>query len=89
MTDVAIGEPVHVERLPGALLLGDGETAVVGVDRDDLGGVAVVAVGGAVVAGELEAVAGAELGLGLGIGFGLIAAPARGRPCDPLALELR
>ena len=86
MAHVAVGEPVHVEGLAGAVPLRDGEAPVLRVDRDDLGDIAVVAGSGAIVAGELEAVAGAELGLGLGIGLGLIVAPSRRGPCDPLAL---
>lgn len=84
---MAVGEPVHVERLAGVILLLDGDAALVGVDCDDLGGIAVVAGCGAVVAGELEPVAGAELGRDLGIGLGLIAAPSCGRPCHCLALR--
>ncbi len=78
MPHVPIGEPVHVERLPGAVLLRDGDAAVVGVDRDHLGGVAVVAGSDAVVAGELEPIAGAELDRDLGIALGLIAAHRAG-----------
>lgn len=59
----------------GAVLLRDDDPHVFGVDRNDLGGVAVVAGSGAVVAGELEPAAGAELGRDLGIGLGLVAAP--------------
>jgi hypothetical protein len=63
MSNMAVGELAQVERLAGAVLLGDGDAPMVAVDRDDLGGIAVVAGSGAVVTGELEAVAGAELGL--------------------------
>ena len=57
MPHMTVGEPVQVERLAGAVLLLDGDAALVGVDRDDLGGIAVVAGSGTVVAGELEPIA--------------------------------
>ncbi|WP_457313482.1 hypothetical protein [Sphingomonas sp. UYAg733] len=73
-SDVAVGDAGHIEGLPLAGPGGDDEQTLVGVDRDDLGGAAVDPLGAVVVAGELDAVAGAELLFDLGIGLGLIRA---------------
>ena len=48
-----VGEVGEVEGLPGAVVLLNDEAPMVGIDRDDLGGITVVA-------RELEPVAGAE-----------------------------
>lgn len=61
MPDVSVGEPGHVECLPGAVVLLDGEAPMVAVDPDDLGGIAVVPVGGAIALAEGDDGAGMEL----------------------------
>jgi hypothetical protein len=78
--DVAVGEVVHVERLAAPVLARDHHARRLGVDREHLGGVSIKAIGAVVVAGELDAVAGAELlgclGEGLGMGGAAVVGPA-------------
>ena len=82
--DVAVSDVGHVEGPTLAGLVADDEQALVGVDRDHLCGAAVDPLGGMVVAGELNAVAGAKLLGGLGIGLGLVRAALGGVPGDGL-----
>lgn len=61
-TDVAIGEPAHVEPLQLPVLLAlDQHGAAYGVQFDHGGGMTVETLGGIVVAGELDALPGAKL----------------------------
>lgn len=78
--DVAVGEVVHVEGLAAPVLARDDEAGLCRVDREHLGGMSVEAIGAVVVAGELDAVAGAELLGRLGEGLGMGGAPAGGLP---------
>ena len=82
-----IGEPGEVEGLLLAVLALDRDAAPLRIDPDHAGGVAVQSPRAPIVAGELNAVAGAQLLLDLDERLGLIAAPSRGRPGDGLALR--
>ena len=85
--DMPIGEAGEVERFVLAVLALDGDAAALRIDPDDAGDIAVVAPRAAVVAGELDAVAGAQLLFDLDERFGLVAAPSCRRPGDGLALR--
>lgn len=75
---MAIGELGEAERVLLAVLELDHDAALVRVDRDHAGGVPVERSGAAVVAGELDAVAGAQLLLDLDERLGLVASPSGG-----------
>lgn len=83
---MAVGEVGQVEHLSASVLAFDCQAAALGVDRDDVGGVAVQPIGTVAVASDLHAVARLRFLLGLGERLGVRAAPAVGLPIVRLAL---
>ncbi len=59
--DMPVGKVAEVEHLARPVLALEHHAGPIGVDRDHLGGLSVELIGAIVVAGELDAVAGAEL----------------------------
>ena len=82
--NVTVDDAVHVEGQALAGPFGGGQHTLVGVDRDDGCGSPVDPLGGVVVAGELDAVAGKKLLGDLGVGLGLVRAALAGVAGDRL-----
>lgn len=84
--DMPVGEVAKVEHLARPVLALQHQARALWVDRDHPGGLPVEPIGAVVLAGELNAVAGAELQRYLCAGLGHLRAPACGLPVDGLRL---